>query len=58
MKPPRFQLVAKPVSRLPVPMNSDPWPVGQGPRVWTPERINDLQRANEAYRREKLERRK
>lgn len=40
----------KPDDSLPQPVNVAPWPVGQGPRYWTLERIAALQDANARMR--------
>ena len=39
--------------RVPQPQNRSAWPVGQGPRVWTQERIAQLAAQNELYRQAK-----
>ena len=41
------------VKRLPQPMDKTPWPVGQGARYWTPDRIAELAAQNEQRRRGK-----
>lgn len=38
---------------IPQPRNREAWPIGQGPRVWTPDRIRQLSEENERYRRAK-----
>ena len=39
--------------RTPQPLDRSAWPVGQGPRVWTQERIAQLAAQNELYRQGK-----